>query len=130
MASSGNHSKSDAPSHKHHHHHHHQNMDPILRNAMRYTVSPREYKLLHKYLLARTPAVVKRSVPSSGRYEASVDGSDDYNASAFRVASRVFLASQAGLKIWDVIVEKVLSRGKVVAYVTSLFFEEYEVYLR
>jgi hypothetical protein len=85
-------------------------MDPIVRNAMRYTVSPREYKLLHKYLISKSPAL-KRSVPGVGKYEAVVEATDDYNAAAFRAASRVFLASQAGLKLWDVIVEKILRKS-------------------
>jgi hypothetical protein len=85
-------------------------MDPIVRNAMRFTVSPREYKLLHKYLISRSPAL-KRKAPGVGRYESTVSDADDYNPAAFRAASRVFLASQAGLKLWDVIVDKVLRRS-------------------
>lgn len=37
--------------------------DPILRNTLRYTISAREYALLHKYVLSRNRQVKKR-VPS------------------------------------------------------------------
>lgn len=37
--------------------------DPILRNTLRYTISAREYALLHRYVLSRTRQVRKR-VPS------------------------------------------------------------------
>ncbi|KLU87266.1 hypothetical protein MAPG_06267 [Magnaporthiopsis poae ATCC 64411] len=37
--------------------------DPILRNALRYTVSAREYATLHKYILSRS-RVLKRNAPS------------------------------------------------------------------
>lgn len=37
--------------------------DPILRNALRYTVSAREYATLHKYILSRS-RVLKRNTPS------------------------------------------------------------------
>ena len=37
--------------------------DPVLRNALRYTISAREYALLHKYVLSRS-RVVKKRAPS------------------------------------------------------------------
>lgn len=87
-------------------------MDPLTRNALRYSLSPREYKLLHKYLIARAP-VVKKRVPQPARYEKSVDATGgDYNAAAIRASLRVFAGTMAGLKVWDLITVKVLARGK------------------
>src|SRR5689334_4311964 len=37
--------------------------DPILRNALRYTMSAREYAALHKYILSRS-RVLKKRAPS------------------------------------------------------------------
>ncbi|KAK3942643.1 hypothetical protein QBC46DRAFT_425775 [Diplogelasinospora grovesii] len=37
--------------------------DPILRNALRYTISAREYALLHKYIISRS-RMLKRRAPS------------------------------------------------------------------
>ncbi|KAK3316614.1 hypothetical protein B0H66DRAFT_500067 [Apodospora peruviana] len=35
--------------------------DPILRNALRYTISAREYSLLHRYVISRSRALKKRA---------------------------------------------------------------------
>lgn len=88
-----------------------QPIDPLTRNALRYSLSPREYKLLHKYLLAKTPAVRKRA-PQPHKYEKSVKDTNDYNAAAIRASLRVFGTTLAGLKLWDLITEKILSKGK------------------
>ena len=47
--------------------------DPVLRNALRYTISAREYALLHKYVLSRSRAV-KRRVPSVDTVARIIDG--------------------------------------------------------
>jgi hypothetical protein len=86
-------------------------VDPVLRNALRYTVSAREYKLLHRYLLSRA-AVVRKKTPSPPRYEASVKNKDDYNASAIRASVRLALAAYMGLKGWELFTSKVSARGK------------------
>ena len=88
-----------------------QPIDPLTRNALRYSLSPREYKLLHKYLIAKAPAVKKRAPPPH-KYEKSVKDTGDYNAAAIRASLRVFGTTLAGLKLWDLITVKVLSRGK------------------
>lgn len=85
-------------------------IDPILRNALRYTVSPKEYQLLHQYLLSRAPAVRKRTLPPR-RYDAIAKGSDDYNAAAVRASLRLAVVTFSGLKAWDLIKTRVLSRG-------------------
>ena len=92
-----------------------QPIDPIARTALRYSLSAREYKLLHKYLIARSKSARKRA-PEPKRYERAVTGPDDYNAAAIRASLRVFLASFIGLKVWDLFRDKVLTRGKAVQY--------------
>lgn len=91
-------------------------IDPILRNALRYTVSPREYQLLHQYLLSRAPAVRKRTLPPR-RYEAISKGSDDYNAAAVRASLRLAVLTFSGLKAWELITAKILARGSPKQYV-------------
>ena len=77
-------------------------VDPVMRNALRYTVSAREYAALHKYILSRsktlrraapTPAAVDKSLAPT---DASASG--DYNAKAVRHALRVFAATWVGMK--------------------------------
>lgn len=75
-------------------------MDPILQNALRYTVSAKEYKLLHDYLLSRAPAVKKRTPPPK-KYEAIVESKNDFNVATVRLALRVFVGTYAGFKGWE-----------------------------
>jgi hypothetical protein len=83
--------------------------DPFLRNALRYTISAKEYETLHKYITSRSK-VLKRNVPSVAKVEKLVErhGRDDYNAAAVRAALRVFVATGAGLKLWSLAKERVL----------------------
>lgn len=75
--------------------------DPIFRNALRYTISAKEYKTLHKYIISRS-RVLKKNAPTVPRVEKLVErpGRDDYNAAAIRASLRVFLATGAGLKVY------------------------------
>ncbi|PMD48296.1 hypothetical protein L207DRAFT_627042 [Hyaloscypha variabilis F] len=88
--------------------------DPILRNALRYTISAKEYETLHKYIISRSK-VLKRNAPSPAKVEKLVErpGRDDYNAAAVRDSLRVFLATAAGLKAWAVIRENLLGGEKI-----------------
>ncbi|KAK4175082.1 hypothetical protein QBC36DRAFT_355586 [Triangularia setosa] len=48
--------------------------DPILRNALRYTISAREYSLLHKYVISKSRAL-KRRAPTVEKVRNIMDGS-------------------------------------------------------
>lgn len=79
--------------------------DPILRNALRYTISPREYAALHKYILSKSRAL-RRATPSPSSVEKALQprkGGDDYNAKAVRHSLRVFTATWIGMKAWDAV---------------------------
>lgn len=123
--------------------------DPILRNALRYTISAREYSLLHKYVISRSRALKKRAPTvdsvqkmmdggssggsqgggvgkgdkAKGKRRASVaggggvpakgnntGGADDYNARAVRHSLRVFVATGALMKLWDIISARLLAQ--------------------
>lgn len=47
--------------------------DPILRNALRYTISAREYALLHRYVLSRS-RLLKRRAPAVETVQRVIDG--------------------------------------------------------
>jgi hypothetical protein len=85
-------------------------IDPVLRNALRYTISPKEYELLHQYLLSRAPAVRKRAPPPK-KYNAIAKGGDDYNAAAIRASLRLAVVTFSGLKVWDLVSTRLLARG-------------------
>ncbi|KAM0586188.1 hypothetical protein ACHAP6_005551 [Verticillium nonalfalfae] len=96
--------------------------DPVLRNALRYTISAREYATLHKYVISRS-RVLRRTAPSVATVEKIVDGdkpgrrpshavppSDSYNTRAIRDALRLFVGTAAGMKTYDVLMKRVLGK--------------------
>ncbi|CAG8958672.1 hypothetical protein HYFRA_00011514 [Hymenoscyphus fraxineus] len=94
--------------------------DPILRNALRYTISSKEYETLHRFIISRSK-VLQRNTPSPAKVEKLLDGpggrgAEDYNAAAIRASLRVFFATGAGLKAWSAVKERLLGaqvvRGK------------------
>lgn len=111
MSSSGASSKSSSSAKP-------ERIDPVLRNALRYSVSPREYQLLHEYLLSRAPIVRKRA-PLPRRYDAISKGTDDYNAAAIRASLRLAVLTFSGLKTWELITTK-LRRAGSQTYVENL----------
>ncbi|KAI9644033.1 hypothetical protein NHQ30_007385 [Ciborinia camelliae] len=96
--------------------------DPILRNALRYTISAKEYETLHKYIISRSK-VLKRNAPTVIKVEKLVErpGRDDYNAAAVRGSLRLFLATSAGLKIWSLFTERFMGAGKAGGKKVSLW---------
>lgn len=87
-------------------------IDPVLRNALRYTISAKEYKTLHEYLITRSPQALRKRAPPPAKVDSLTRADDDYNAAAIRASLRVFIASQTGLQIWDLITTHILARGK------------------
>jgi len=83
----------------------------VLKNALRYTVSAKEYKLLHQYLISRAPAIEKRA-PQPKKYEAVVESEGDYNISTVRASLRVFIAAYAGLQGWEYVLRKLSEHRK------------------
>ena len=100
--SSSNASQSPPPAEK---------MDPVLRNALRYTISPREYQLL-QYLLSRAPAVKKRTI-NPRRYDAIAKGPDDYTVASVRASLRLGVTTFTALKTWELVKARLLARGSV-----------------
>jgi hypothetical protein len=88
--------------------------DPILRNALRYTISAKEYETLHKYIISRSK-VLRRNAPTVAKVEKLVErpGRDDYNAAAVRASLRIFFATSAGLKAWAVLSESVFGKERI-----------------
>jgi hypothetical protein len=88
-------------------------IDPITRTALRYTISPREYELLHQYLISRAPERVQKRTPNPTRYEKitkSANDTSDYNVATLRTALRLFAGAYTGLKIWELVSSQIASR--------------------
>ncbi|KAL8938886.1 MAG: hypothetical protein Q9216_003650 [Gyalolechia sp. 2 TL-2023] len=87
-------------------------IDPVLRNALRYTISAKEYKTLHEYLITRSPQALRKRAPPPAKADSIARVSDDHNAATVRASFRVFIASQTGLQIWDFITTRLFARGE------------------
>ncbi len=91
--------------------------DAITRNALRYTVSAREYAALHKYILSRN-RVLRRATPSPASVDKALHPKDaspsgDYNAKAVRHALRVFAVTWMGMKGYDFVLSKMSKKEYV-----------------
>ena len=94
-------------------------LDPVLRNAIRYTISAKEYRTLHEYLIKQTPHALRDRTLDPAQYAAAIKSKDDYNAAAIRASLRVFLAAQTSLKLYDIIVTKFLQRTRPPVWVST-----------
>ncbi|KAJ4150567.1 hypothetical protein LMH87_011312 [Akanthomyces muscarius] len=99
-------------------------VDPVMRNALRYTVSPREYAALHKYIIARSKTL-RRNAPTPAAVEKALaptpaSAASDYNAKAVRHALRVFVTSWVGMKGYE-FVSKKLSKDSTPAKKTPFY---------
>ena len=95
-------------------------INPILRDILRVSLTTKEYKLLHEYLIKRSPTAIQRRAPSPSSFEAVVQSKDTYNEAAIRASLRVFIATSAGMKLLGFITGKLLARGKDASYVFSV----------
>ncbi|KAL4807164.1 hypothetical protein BDV18DRAFT_113708 [Aspergillus unguis] len=77
---------------------------PILRNALRVSLSAKEYKALHEY--AQSSPALQNKLPSPTRYEAITRSKNKYNEAAVRASLRVFLASGGLLKMVEFVVSR------------------------
>ncbi|KAI1446003.1 hypothetical protein F5Y02DRAFT_383800 [Annulohypoxylon stygium] len=118
-------------------------VDPVLRNAIRYTISAREYETLHRYVLSRS-RLLKRKVPSVNAVERYMEGSDvrrgstmdrdvdknkekgkekptngkasggdTYNARAIRDSLRVFMATGLGVRVYEAVVARLKGQKEI-----------------
>lgn len=63
-----------------------QTADPILRNTLRYTISAREYALLHRYILSRSRQLKKR-IPTVETVSRIMNGPGDPASSKKQAAA-------------------------------------------
>ena len=87
-------------------------VNPVLRESIRLTLEDREYAYLYKKAFKHL-SILRRTLPSSSRYTATLNGVDDFNAATFRISVRCFLALQAGLQVYDIVLSRFFRRGQV-----------------
>src|ERR1700761_1873721 len=80
----------------------------MVEAPLQYLVSSREYELLRKVIKRKSPPNVD-SLKGSALFSPP-SAAHDYNASTFRSALRLYLATKAGLKAWDVVSARLSGR--------------------
>lgn len=82
-------------------------LHPVVRNALRISLSAKEYKLLHDYAVQRTPSAIQNKLPSPSAFEAIVRSKNKHNEASIRASLRVFVLSSSLLKLVDVVAGRI-----------------------
>ncbi|KAK2805827.1 hypothetical protein FQN51_008601 [Onygenales sp. PD_10] len=83
---------------------------PIIRNALRISLSASEYKALHEHLIKRLPPAVQNQAFPPATFREIVKSQDRYNEAAIRASLRVLLATGTGMKVFEYITQKLAAR--------------------
>jgi hypothetical protein len=90
---------------------------PLIRNALRVSLSAKEYKVLHERILKRSQALEHR-LPTPSTYETIVRTSTNnkYNVAAIRASLRVFVALGGGLEVFELAMARIKKDGFVPSF--------------
>lgn len=91
---------------------------PVVRNALRVSLSAKEYKALHDY--AQRSRSLQNKLPTPARFESITRSKNKYNETAVRASLRVFLASGALMKLVDFVIGRIQKNSA--QYETTLVF--------
>ena len=92
----------------------------ILRNALRYSLSPDEYDKLQKQFKSHASPSLRKRLPLRKSYSELVGLPEDYTTTTVRATIRIFIASQLGLELWEQVKTRLLARGRPVESVAYL----------
>lgn len=79
---------------------------PVIKNALRMSLSAKEYRILHERVLLRS-ATAEHYLPAPSRYEAIIHTKNKFNVAAVRASLRVFLVLNGGLSLADLVSAKI-----------------------
>lgn len=79
---------------------------PLVRNALRVSLSTKEYRALHNVAVKRAPGL-RDKLPSPSRYEAMANPKNRHTEAALRTSLRVLVGSGLALKLVEVIMSRV-----------------------
>ncbi|EEQ92137.2 uncharacterized protein BDCG_07257 [Blastomyces dermatitidis ER-3] len=83
---------------------------PIIRNALRVSLSASEYKSLHEKVISRLPPAVQNRTLDPTSFREIVKSQNKYNEAAIRASLRVILVTGAGMKLFAYISQKLAER--------------------
>lgn len=82
----------------------------VARNALRISFSQDEYRQLHQHVVERLPPAIQKRAYTPSQFDSIVKSPDSFNEAAIRSSLRVFLSTAAGMKLFDIISERLVAR--------------------
>ncbi|EPS28843.1 hypothetical protein PDE_03789 [Penicillium oxalicum 114-2] len=82
------------------------NVHPVVRAALRLSLSAKEYRVLHSLVVSRAPGAQNKIILPS-RYDAIVHSKNRRNEAAVRTSLRVFVGTGATLNLLEAIVSRI-----------------------
>lgn len=79
---------------------------PIVRNALRISLSVKEYRAVHDVAVRRAPTL-KDKLPSPSLYESMANPKSRRTEAALRTSLRVFVGSGIAMKLVEVVMKRV-----------------------
>lgn len=81
-------------------------LHPVVRHALRLSLSVKEYRILHDVAVKRAPSL-EYKLPSPSRYEAMANPKNRHSEAALRTSLRIFVGSGIALKLLEMIMSRV-----------------------
>lgn len=88
---------------------------PVVRTALRISLSAKEYRALHGLVGQRAPGV-QRKLISPSHYDAIVHSKNRRNEAAVRASLRVFVGTGAALKLVETIISRIRGTAEQSVY--------------
>ncbi|MCJ1310790.1 hypothetical protein MMC25_004457 [Agyrium rufum] len=85
----------------------------VVDTTLRFTLTPHEYRILHDYLVRRSPSkFLRRKAPSPSHFDDVSRRRNEYFAASIRNAGRLFLICLAGLEGWEFVKGRIAARAR------------------
>jgi hypothetical protein len=97
---------------------------PVVRTALRISLSGKEYRALHGLVGQRAPGV-QRKLISPSHYDAIVHSKNRRNEAAVRASLRVFVGTGAALKLVETIISRIRGTTEQSVYLQQNPFLKY-----
>jgi hypothetical protein len=97
---------------------------PVVRTALRISLSAKEYRALHGLVGKRAPGV-QRKLISPSQYDAIAHSKNRRNEAAVRASLRVFVGTGAALKLVETIISRIRGTTEQSVYPQQKRFLKY-----
>lgn len=81
-------------------------LHPILRNALRISLSAKEYRALHAIAVKRAPGI-QGKLPSPSSFDVMAQSKNRHSEAALRASLRLFVGSGLVLKVIEIVITRI-----------------------